>query len=137
MIGKLIPFGYAAPGAEQRLGELMTDPKAILVDIRWSPYSRFPQWRKDVLMRQFGDYRLDGGRYRHMSALGNMNHAIGGQVRLANPAHGVDVLKQLLEEGHTVILMCACRYAITCHRSVVAKLVQEQLPDIIIEEETV
>ena len=69
MIGHLYTLGYAAPDAEQQLMTLMADPSTLLVDIRYSPRSRWqPQWNTKTLQAAWGD------RYRHMKALGNVNY---------------------------------------------------------------
>lgn len=135
MSGKIIPFGYAVPNAQQTLDALMEEKRAILVDIRHAPHSqRRPEWNADALMERYGGlrYRLCG-KY-----LGNINYnQTGKPIQLANPQHrcGIPFLLDGLRKGYTLILLCACASLEQCHRKVVCDLVREAMPEVEIVRE--
>jgi uncharacterized protein (DUF488 family) len=83
---------------------------AVVCDIRYSPASRHPQWRKHQLSQ------LLGARYQHVQALGNRNYKSGGPIALADYDAGKQVTAAILATGQSVILMCACKDLTTCHR---------------------
>ena len=109
-------YGYLA-GTPEHLAAAVYEHDAVLVDIRYMPYSRLPQWRSGSLRQPLGN-----GRYRFCGELGNVNYQGGGPIRLAYPDAGVAVVAALLSE-HPVILLCGCRDVLTCHRLVAADLV--------------
>jgi uncharacterized protein (DUF488 family) len=111
--------GYAAAGwtpaglrAEaERLG-------ALVVDVRLFPRSQRAEWSKEALERELGE------RYVHVPEMGNRNYrSRGGPIEIADPEGGVARVAPLLVEG-SVILLCRCPQVETCHRRVVAALVQ-------------
>lgn len=118
-MGHLYTLGYArwSPAAVQseidRLG-------ATLVDVRMAPTSRRPEWRRDAL------HALLGRRYVHMPALGNVNFRDGGPIRLHHPEQAVGPIARLLERG-PVVLLCGCDDWQTCHRSVAADYLAQQI----------
>jgi len=69
--------GYAGrrPEALARLAERLD---LTVFDVRFSPTSRDPRWRRPHLEKLLGD------RYRHVGALGNVNYK-GGPILLADP----------------------------------------------------
>ena len=74
MSGRLYTVGYATWTLEQltrQIGEL----GAMLLDIRYSPNSRQPQWRKRNLVAHLGD------AYVHVQSLGNVNDK-GGEMQM-------------------------------------------------------
>ncbi len=89
----------------------------LVVDTRYKANSPAPQWRSGYMAKELG------GHYLHLPALGNVNYKNGGDVLIADPDAGVLVVVQALRE-RSVILLCACENVETCHRLVVAKLVQ-------------
>ena len=125
--GKVIPFGYACDCAMTKLERLMRDPKAYLVDIRHSPYSRWhTAFNKPALQKRFPK------RYVHMPELGNLHHRLKDRkkgIKIANPGRGIARLIKGISQGRTLILMCACHNK-GCHRWTVIKLLQEALPDV-------
>lgn len=125
MNGRIIPFGYSTPNAQPTLDRLMEDKRAILVDIRYTPYSKKrPEWRQEALEARYGT------RYRHVPSLGNVNHANGGEIRLANATQGIPFLVDGLRKGYTLIVMCTCANYSTCHRKTVCELVKAALPEV-------
>jgi uncharacterized protein (DUF488 family) len=130
MAGKLIPFGYLARGSQERLTQLMADQEALLVDIRFKPHSKRPEWRQMALEEYWGDHQRQGtGRYHYLGELGNVNYRSGGPIQLSSPHYGLAVLKTLLNR-YNIVLLCACACYDTCHRKVVVDMVREKYPDV-------
>jgi uncharacterized protein (DUF488 family) len=124
MTGILYTLGYTHPDATTTLQTLMTsDPKMLLIDIRYSPRSRwFPQWSKKQLQASWGD------RYQHMKALGNVNyHLADAPIQLLDPEMGIRWVVEQLQAGYSLILLCACREYDRCHRKVVEEQVMQVL----------
>ena len=113
--GQLYTVGYAALGASEQLEELMDDPLMLLVDIRYAAVSRwYPKWSKKQLQERWGD------RYTHEQRLGNVNYKRRDlPIQLYNPEQSVAGIVHLLEQGKSVVLLCACSDYETCHRKVV------------------
>ena len=121
---ELYTLGYARLEAKQRLDNFMAQPSAILADIRYRPVSR---WRPLFGGRALHE-RFDA-RYVYVQELGNTNYADHSlPIQLVNPAVGVQILLPYLEQGYMLCLLCACSNPVTCHRSIVARLVQKQYP---------
>jgi uncharacterized protein (DUF488 family) len=112
-------FGYAGRRAED-LERIVYEHHAMLVDIRFSPRSRAPEWSGAALCRRFGQ------DYLHLRALGNRNYRGEGPVELVDPAAAVEILRPILER-QPVILLCVCRDHRTCHRSDAARELAERL----------
>ncbi len=98
---------------------------ARLVDIRFSPRSRKPEWSGARLREVFGE------RYLHLRAFGNADYQ-SSTIRLADPETGVAEVAALLAES-SVVLMCQCNDGATCHRAVVGALLRERLGVEVIE----
>src|SRR5579859_6591531 len=121
-VGTLYTLGYADPTAAAQLERALWHELVLVVDIRASPRSRwFPAWNRAALEGRYGHHytwepRLGNVHYRHRE-LG---------IQLA-PGHreAIEALATLLCEGTNVVLLCACKDARTCHRSLVAKLIQD------------
>ena len=94
---------------------------ALLVDTRYSPFSRLAEWRRGVLEKALG------AQYAWVQALGNANYkgALGEDAGIVIylPDEGVKYVSRRLLERE-VILLCACKDLHTCHRLVAAELVQ-------------
>ena len=114
-------FGYGGK-TPQELANTAASLGAVVVDIRFSPRSRRPEWNggqlRDFLAGQ-------GVRYAHAKPLGNENYK-GGPIKLYQPDLGVKVVQALLDT-QPVLLLCACREVATCHRLTAAELLQERL----------
>lgn len=126
MLGKLIPFGYTCTNALTRLDALINaSDRTLLIDIRYSPLSRFAEWRREALVSRYRD------RYRYAGALlGNVNYKIGGLIKLAEPEQGAAKLLDYLDAGYDLVLLCACAQYETCHRRTVCELVRKQRPEV-------
>lgn len=89
---------------------------AAIVDIRYSPRSRNPEYDLNSLQRRFGE------RYFHFQEWGNRNFK-GGPMEIVDFELGLSKIKSLSNDR--IILMCACPDASTCHRTVVGSMLSE------------
>jgi len=121
-VGKLIPFGYTTPDAEQHLHEIMGDPETLLLDIRLRPVSRYrPQWNKSRLKAEWK------GRYAHCRTLGNVNYKDRSQpIVLLAPEPTITTIARYVEGGYTIVVMCACKDYDTCHRKTVIERIEQR-----------
>ena len=83
---------------------------AVLVDIRYAPYSGHPDFRKAALENAFGD------RYTHLRDFGNRNYKSGRPVELVDYDAGRAALEAL---DRPALLMCGCKDPTHCHRTVI------------------
>jgi uncharacterized protein (DUF488 family) len=90
---------------------------ALVVDTRYRAQSRQPHWNKKALTLLLGQH------YVHLPSLGNVNYKNGGEIVIADPDVGVPFVVQRLQK-QPVVLLCVCADVDTCHRKVVAELVQ-------------
>src|SRR5579875_1814127 len=80
---KIYPVGYGMDGAASYIEQLMTQPQMLLIDTRFSPKSRWTEWREGALRARYGT------RYRWAGAyLGNVNFE-GGPIQLADAEEGL------------------------------------------------
>jgi uncharacterized protein (DUF488 family) len=119
MSGRLFTVGYAGWTLEQ-LAHQVQELHALLLDIRFSPESRQPRWRRQNLAAHFGE------RYVHVQALGNINYR-GGDMVVSDYGAGKRVVRRYLAAGRNVILMCACARVAQCHRLYVATRLEADL----------
>lgn len=122
--GTLYTLGYAHPDATDHLSNLMNQEHIVLLDIRYSPYSRwYPTWTRYALASTYGE------RYRWEQRLGNLNYRERESgIKLAEGhREAIQEAASLLSQGTSLVLLCACKDARTCHRSLVAKLIQDAL----------
>src|SRR5947208_196070 len=121
-LGTLYTIGYAQAGAAAHVARLMRDEHTLLLDIRYSPCSRwYPEWKRRALSACYGQ------RYVWDQRLGNLNyqhHERGIELTEHHP-FAVRAAAALLSGGISLILLCCCKDARTCHRSLVAKLIQD------------
>lgn len=111
-------LGYArrtVAQVQQRIAEL----GATLIDTRYNPVSRRPEWCMASLRRTLGDC------YVWMQSLGNVNYR-GGDIKLHRPDVALPMVRDLLRSG-PVILLCQCNDHTTCHRSVAAEWLSQRL----------
>ncbi len=123
--GTIYTLGASCPDAAAHLDRLMRNSQACLVDIRSHPRSpQAPQWSRGALS---GRYRRRYVWERRLGTLSSQQLERG--TRLAE-GHGEAIREAaaLLCEGTSLILLCECSDARTCHRSLVAKLIQDALP---------
>lgn len=114
---RIITLGYAGRTLAE-VQDIMARTGALLVDIRYSPQSRLPQWRKQALQNRLK------ARYTHLPAFGNRNFR-GGPIELLNWPVGLEEIREMARHEGCIILMCACRDAAQCHRAVVAEKLVE------------
>lgn len=107
MLHTLYTYSYSgrAPHELQTLAEKL---KAVVVDIRFRPRSRIPDWSGGRLQKLLGD------RYRHLPSLGNRNYK-GGPIEFVDLAAGRVEVGELLKQ-QPVILLCICANVHHCHR---------------------
>ena len=120
--GTLYTLGYAAPGAVTELEEVMQDELVLLIDIRVRAGSRWwPVWNKKQLRARWA------GRYTHEKRLGNVNYrdrALPVMLHGPNVEQAIEGAVGLLQAGFSLVLLCACKDYDTCHRKVVAEMIQ-------------
>lgn len=114
---KVYTLGYLGR-TQDDLAAIVERLDAKLLDIRFSPFSRNQQFAGWALKR-----RLTDQNYQHIKPLGNVNYKNGGPIEIADFPAGLEVIRQSVRP---VILMCACRDAAGCHRTVVAKMLQDE-----------
>jgi uncharacterized protein (DUF488 family) len=123
--GTIYTLGYSQTKAVARLEQLMRHPHVLLVDVRYQPVSRWnPQWNRASLA---GRYRQ---RYVWDRRLGNVNYR-SRTLSIELAAAYRDAIREaaaLLCLGTSLVLLCACSDERACHRSYVAKLIQDALP---------
>ena len=111
MTRKIYTFGYI--GQDQELLKRTVEGLgAYLFDIRYSPRSRSLKWNKSSLQA------LLGQRYKWVKAFGNENYNTDGPIKIVDFEAGRLEIDRL---SSPVILMCACKHAEWCHRSVVGE----------------
>lgn len=121
-MNKVYTAGYQQLKTVERLKQLAGERGATVIDIRFSPRSRQPEWDKAALEKTFGGI---AERYSHLPHFGNVNYKGGGPIKLNAPQTGKTLIKYFLIE-RPVILLCACWNVETCHRKVVAELLQRE-----------
>lgn len=120
--GRLEALGYMERDASARLDLFIAQPRSYLVDIRFKPWSGWKQWNRDVLQVR---YR---GRYVHMAGLANSNqHQRSLPIHLVHPTPHVEHLAAMLKGGSSYLLLCSCKDAQRCHRTMVLQLVWAEL----------
>lgn len=121
---EILTFGYQGLKMDKII-ETMVRRNAIVLDIRFSPYSPFPGWKKQSFQEALGD------RYMWVKGFGNVNYKgqNGGQVRLYDGDAGMKVITTLGKYSifDNIALMCACPDYQHCHRKTVAYLIESYL----------
>lgn len=122
--GELLTLGYTEQDAQQRLDDFMAQPDTGLVDIRYSPRSRWrPEFNQSALIERYG-----AARYGHCKALGNVNYNKPGEpIKLSDPFAGVRMVTYLLQGGRSLVLLCACKDYERCHRKAAYDLIMAAL----------
>ena len=108
--------GYTGRKPE-RLKQIAEERNLLVVDIRYSWKSRVPYWNAYSLKA------LIGCNYTWVSALGNMNYKSGDGIRISDIDRGIDIVESAIDNmpWKGVILLCACKPAKSCHRTVVGE----------------
>lgn len=102
---KIFTTGYTGKDIND-LKPLLETLDAMLIDIRFSPFSQVFHWRKVYLKA------LVGERYRHIANLGNRTYK-EDKITIQNLELGV---KTILNLPSNLILMCVCEKTEKCHR---------------------
>ena len=120
--GKLYTVGYATLDGVGQLERFLAH-EILLIDIRYLPASRWkPEWSRKRLNQQFAP------NYQHVRELGNINYSsLELPIQLFKAEQGVPKVVSLLKQGCDVCLLCVCVDWQTCHRKVVADLIQREL----------
>ena len=100
----------------KNLFNVVKDLNAILVDIRYVPYSYSPFWKKQELEKCFF------GKYVWIKELGNINYD-NKSIEIFNIEDGCEKLFKLDKEN--IFLMCACQNFDKCHRKFVAEYLRD------------
>ena len=74
-----------------------------------------------------------GRTYVYCHALGNVNYK-GGPIEIVNPEAGMEIVEGLTGQGKAVILLCACKELMSCHRYHVAQMLVECIEGMTYEE---
>jgi uncharacterized protein (DUF488 family) len=117
-VKNLYDLGYLEIKKLEKLINLVGVLDAVLVDVRFSPNSRNPQWRQAALKKALGD------RYIHIKALGNKNYK-EGPIEFLDLQSGLDILAHLIKTKN-VIIMCACLNRAICHRVIIAETFEKE-----------
>ena len=108
MTQKIFTTGYTAKDIND-LRPMLDVLDAILVDIRFAPYSQVVHWRQVYLKV------LLGSKYLHIPNLGNRTYK-EDKITIQNLQLGLETVFSL---NKNVVLMCACEKMKNCHRFVI------------------
>ena len=113
-------LGYSQPGARLVLDTLIWHEGWLLIDIRHAPVSTWLDWTQRALLQRYGP------AYVHLPALGNL-HARDHRlpIVLADAPTGIRSVVRTVDDGRRCLLLCACKDYRTCHREIVARLLQQ------------
>lgn len=114
---KLYTLGYATWTLEQ-IEKAVIALDALLIDIRYHPWSGKPGFNREDLTRRFP------GIYGYMKSFGNLTHK-EGRIELYKPEEGLQKIGPILKVRN-VVLLCGCSDYQWCHRSTVADLIAER-----------
>lgn len=132
--GTLETLGYMEDNAQQRLDAFLAQPHTALVDIRYSPRSRWkPAFNQRSLIERYGAIK-----YGHCKELGNVNYNKPNvPIKLYEPYQGAIRVARLIRSGYACILLCACKDYERCHRKVAYELIRDMLDHRIGEQVTI
>ena len=123
--GTIYTLGYSQAKAAATLERLMRQPRTLLLDVRYQPISRWnAQWNRSELTARYGE------QYQWERRLGNM-HYWSRDRGIQLPGNSQDAVREaagMLLAGTSLVLLCACSDERACHRTYVAKLIQDALP---------
>jgi uncharacterized protein (DUF488 family) len=112
---KIFTTGYTGKDVND-LRPMLEVLDAILVDIRFAPFSRIMHWQKVYLKA------LLGNKYRHVQNLGNRTFK-ENKITVQNLQLGLETVLSLNENA---VLMCACEKAENCHRRLIIAALNEK-----------
>ena len=122
----LYTIGYAGRDQDGLVQALRDAGVPVVVDVRWKPSSRNPDFQQRPLS---GRLVREGIDYIHLNALGNVNFRGDGPVQCEDLEGGLDDLGVLLSSSD-VAIMCMCRRVKGCHRAVIVEALSEKLPHV-------
>lgn len=109
MINRIFATGYTGRDIND-LKPLLEHLEAVLVDIRFAPYSQVMFWRKIYLKTLLGE------RYFHIPNLGNRNFKEKNKISIQNMQLGIETLLSL---NTNLMLFCVCSEQQECHRRII------------------
>jgi uncharacterized protein (DUF488 family) len=114
--GTIYSLGYSQRTSAAILQRLLNQPQVLLLDVRSQPICHWNrQWNRAELSARYGE------QYHLERRLGNVNS--WSHIRSVQLPTGWQ------EAVHdAAALLCACRDERACHRSLIAKLIQDALP---------
>jgi hypothetical protein len=122
---ELFDVGYMEIGDVKTIKKAVDTLGAVLLDVRYSPRSRNPQYNKSYLEKLFNTTSLAKGLdpvYVPVKILGNKNYK-GTVTEFEDLAGGLALIASHLET-RPVIIMCGCWKRIECHRLEIANAFQ-------------
>lgn len=139
-VGTLYPLGYRTKDADVYLQALMSDPRTLLVEARYTPFARNrPAWCRygkqgleQTWKERYHYYsnRTQGRGQENENWLGNKNYNTGGPIELVDCVEGLQHLLAPLMLGQNVIIVCGCPVSDYegCHLSTIADGLRQVLP---------
>jgi len=101
--------------------DLVEDLDALIVDVRYVPYTPLPFWSIGTLQEKFGE------KYIHIKELGNINYKDKTNIEIADFSTGLIRFVVASEGFKTCILLCGCIDVNKCHRKIVAEKIADQI----------
>jgi Protein of unknown function, DUF488 len=126
--GTLYREGYAGRKGADTIKRLMQQERIQLLDIRLSPRSHwYPAWNRYALSATYGD------AYRWEGRLGNLNYRDHSLPIVLADGHEEAIQEAAIQllEGDSLLLMCACSNPSRCHGTIVAKLIQDAVGELL------
>ena len=125
---KLFTYGYGSIPIENAIEYLKGHGVSHVVDVRYSPNSRNPSYRRAALEAAL---KGSGLLYTHLPELGNVNYKLtlpSGAIRLSDADGGFRKLHPLVAQawatGGAVCILCVCKRPDGCHRRLVSDTFQ-------------
>lgn len=118
-MNRLYTYGYNSYQIARVIDHLLNEGVRHVVDVRFKPYSRNPDFRSAALRSHL---TAAGIRYTHMPGLGNVNYK-GGDIMLADPSK-IEELRQMVETEEGVCILCVCARVKDCHRRLISDTLQ-------------
>lgn len=112
---RIFTTGYTGKDIND-LKPMLTALDAMLIDIRFVPYSQVFHWRKVYLKSLIGE------KYRHIANLGNRTYK-ENKITIQNLNLG---LETILHFPSNIVLMCACEKTENCHRRLIVEELEKQ-----------
>ncbi len=124
---KLFTYGYGSVPIERIIEDLKRSGVSHVVDVRLSPNSRNPAYRRKALEASL---KTGGILYTHLPELGNINYKGGGPIALSEPSVGLPRLHSAAAgayaTGGAVAILCVCAKPAGCHRRLISDTMQSK-----------